>query len=216
MKRYLLSLLLVLMGCTSKNLGYMDPNCDTNAWNAGLEHPDKDIVKYKQNIFDALPLKSGDYVADVGAGTGAFEKGLSEKVGPNGKVFAIDIAPAFIPYMQNRFVKENLKNVEVVQGHTDKTTLSKNAVDLVFIVDTFHHFDQIQKMVNDFHHITKEKGYLVIVDFRTGPNARPWVNDHVKISHQEIIDHVAAGGFEFLREEKIPFIESFQLTFQKK
>lgn len=194
----------------------MDPNCDTNAWNAGLEHPDKDIVVHKQDILKALPLKSGDYVADVGAGTGAFEKGLSEKVGPDGKVFAIDIAPAFIPYMQNRFVKENLKNVEVVQGRTDKTTLPGNSVNVVFIVDTFHHFDEPQKMVKDFHHILKDKGYLVVVDFRTGPKARPWVNDHVKITRDQVIKDVTAGGFEFLQEEKILFFESYQLTFQKK
>lgn len=215
MKIYVLSLLL-FVSCTSKNMKYMDPNCDTEVWNAGLEHPEKDIVIHKQAIFNALPLKAGQSVADVGAGTGAFEKGLSEKVGPDGKVYAIEVAPAFIPYMQNRFAKENLKNVEVVRGKFDKTTLKANSVDLVFIVDTYHHFDQAKEMVADFKKILKDKGHLVIVDFRTGPQARPWVNEHVGISREEIIKQVTDGGFEFLREENIPFIESFQLTFQKK
>lgn len=194
----------------------MDPNCDTDYWNNGLEWHEKDIVIHKKEIFEALPLKPGDIVADVGAGTGAFEKGLSEKVGPNGKVFAIEIAPAFIPYMKNRFVKENLKNVEVINGKTNKTTLTKSSVNMVFVVDTYHHFDEAEKMVKDFHHILKDQGHLVIVDFKTGPQARAWVNDHVGISQEEIIKQVTEGGFELLREEKIPFIESFQLTFQKK
>lgn len=195
---------------------YMDPNCDTDYWNNGLEWHEKDIIVHKKEIFEALPLKSGDIVADVGAGTGSFEKGLSEKVGPTGKVFAVEIAPAFIPYMKNRFFKENLKNVEVINGKTNKTTLQKNSVNMIFVVDTYHHFDEATKMVKDFHHILQDKGHLVIVDFRTGRQARPWVNEHVGISREEIIKQVTDGGFEFLREEKIPFIESFQLTFQKK
>lgn len=215
MKRYALSLLLFI-SCTSKNLKYMDPNCDTEYWNTGLEWHEKDIVVHKQEIFDALPLKVGDIVADVGAGTGAFEKGLSEKVGPNGKVYAIEIAPAFIPYMKDRFVKENLKNVEVINGKTEKTSLPQNSVNMVFVVDTYHHFDEPEKMVKDFHNILRDKGHLVIVDFRTGPQARLWVNEHVGITREEIIKQVTEGGFEFLREENIPFIESFQLTFKKK
>lgn len=215
MKIYLLSLLLFI-SCTSKNLKYMDPNCDAEYWNTGLEWHEKDIVVHKQDIFQALPLKPGDIVADVGAGTGAFEKGLSEKVGANGKVYAIDIAPAFIPYMKDRFVKENLTNVEVILGKTEKTTLPANSVNLIFVVDTYHHFDKANDILHDFKKILRAEGYLVIVDFKTGPQARPWVNEHVGITREEIIKEVTAGGFEFLREEKIPFIESFQLTFKKK
>lgn len=215
MKIYLLSLLL-LVSCTSKNLKYMDPNCDTENWNTGLEWHEKDIVIHKQDIFNALPLKSGDTVADVGAGTGAFEKGLSEKVGAVGKVYAIEIAPAFIPYMKNRFVKENLKNVEVIHGKTESTTLPKDSVNMIFVVDTYHHFDNAKEILRDFKKILRDQGHLVIVDFRTGPQARAWVNEHVGISKEEIIKEVTDGGFELLREEKIPFSESFQLTFQKK
>lgn len=215
MKIYLFSLLL-FVSCTSKNLKYMDPNCDTEVWNSGLEWHEKDIVVHKKEIFAALPLKAGDIVADVGAGTGAFDKGLSEIVGPTGKVFAIEIAPAFIPYMKDRFIKENLKNVEVINGRTDKTTLPENSVNMVFVVDTYHHFDEAKKMISDFKKILRDQGHLVIVDFRTGPQARPWVNEHVGITREEIIKEVTDGGFEFIREEKIAFIESFQLTFKKK
>jgi ubiquinone/menaquinone biosynthesis C-methylase UbiE len=194
----------------------MDPNCNAEYWNSGLEWHEKDIVVHKQEIFKALPLKRDDIVADVGAGTGAFEKGLSEIVGPSGKVFAIEIAPAFIPYMKNRFAKENLKNIEVINGKEDRTTLPKDSVNMVFVVDTYHHFDEGKKMVKDFHKILRDKGHLVIVDFRTGPDARPWVNEHVGITREQIIKEVTDGGFEFIREEIIPFFESFQLTFQKK
>jgi ubiquinone/menaquinone biosynthesis C-methylase UbiE len=193
----------------------MDPNCDAEYWNSGLEWHEKDIVVHKQDIFRALPLKPGDIVADVGAGTGQFEKGLSEIVGANGKVYAIDIASAFIPYMKDRFVKENLTNVEVILGKAEKTTLPANSVNMVFVVDTYHHFDNAKDILRDFKKILRAEGHLVIVDFKTGPQARPWVNEHVGISREEIIKEVTAGGFEFLREEKIPFIESFQLTFKR-
>lgn len=218
MKNYLV-LIMLFVGCSTnsaeRNSKYLNPECNAEIWNKGFETPEKDVVFYKKDIISHLPLKAGDQVADIGAGTGQFEKLLSEKVGPLGKIFAIEVAPSFIPYMKDRFQKEGLKNVEVVKGEADKTTLKESSVNLALIVDSYHHFDHPVKMVQDIHKILKGQGHLVILDYRKGPEARPWVNEHMHLTREDIIKEVTDNGFKFLREEKIPFKETFQLTFQK-
>lgn len=212
-------LFILLTGCSTaapeRNSKYLDPDCNAEAWNKGLETPEKDVVLHKKDIISHLPLKAGDFVADIGAGTGQFEKLLSERVGPEGKIFAIEVAPAFLPFMKARFQKEGLENVEVVKGEADKTTLKESSVNLVLIVDSYHHFDYPVKMIKDSAKILKPEGHLVIVDFRRGPEARAWVNEHMHLSREDIIKEVTSNGFKFIREEKIPFKETFQLTFQK-
>lgn len=193
----------------------MDPKLDTETWNQRFETPGKDIVVFRKEIINSLPVKEGEIIADVGAGSGQFEAELSKKVGPEGKVFAVEVAPAFIPYMKKRFEKEKLTNVEVIHSNFKSTTLKDKSVNLVFVVDTYHHFDRPVIMVKDFGRILKDKGHLVIIDFRRGPGASQWVNEHMHLSREDIIKEVTANGFEFLREERIPFKESFQLTFRK-
>jgi ubiquinone/menaquinone biosynthesis C-methylase UbiE len=216
MNKIFICLLIVLASCAnnSRNSKYLDPNLNAEMWNEGLQNPEKDIVVYRKEILSHLPVKRGDSIADVGAGTGQFEKELSQLVGPVGKIYAVEVAPAFIPFMKERFLKEGLKNVQVVHGKTQSTTLEKSSVNLIVVVDTYHHFDRPESMLKDFKKILKPQGHLVIIDFRRGPNARPWVNSHMHLTREDIINEVSGHGFEFLREEEIPFKESFQLTFR--
>lgn len=198
-----------------RNAKYLDPSLNPDTWNANFENKEKDVVKYREEILHHLPVKMGETIADVGAGTGQFESHLSKLVGSQGKIYAIDIAPAFIPYMKERFKKEGLQNVEVIQGKTDSTTLSDNTAHLVLVVDTYHHFDHPKNMLRDFHHTLKTDGHLVIIDFRRGPKASAWVNEHMHLTKEDIIKEITQEGFIYLREEPIPFKESFQLTFRK-
>jgi ubiquinone/menaquinone biosynthesis C-methylase UbiE len=201
---------------SARNEKYLDPNCNAEEWNKGFEARDKDTIAHREAIMAHLPVRKGDAIADVGAGTGALERQLSALVGPAGEVYAVDVAPAFIPFMKERFRREKLVNVAVVQGKLDETTLPAESVNLVLVVDTYHHFDHPEKMLADFRKILRNGGHLVVVDFKRGPGARPWVLDHVDKTMEEFVREITANGFEFLREEKIPFWESFQLTFRKK
>jgi ubiquinone/menaquinone biosynthesis C-methylase UbiE len=118
--------------------------------------------------------------------------------------------------MKERFQKEKLSNVEVVLGQLETTTLNEKSVDVVFVVDTYHHFDHAHLMLKDFQRILKPKGYLVIVDFMKTPGAREWILNHIKKTKEEYIKEISDAGLDFIQEEKIPFKESFQLTFRKR
>ncbi len=223
----LLSIILILSACAAnhgkhqheqagtKNERYLDPKCNAEEWNKGFESMEKDTIAHMDAMLAHLPLRKGDVIADVGAGTGALERHLAALVGPKGKVFAVDVAPAFIPFMKKRFKDEGLTQVEVIQGELERTTLAPASVDVILVVDTYHHFDHPAKMLADFGQILRNGGHLVVVDFKRTPGARQWVLDHVDKSQEEFVKEITGNGFTFLREEKIPFKESFQLTFRK-
>ena len=90
-------------------------------------------------------------VADVGAGTGLFTRKFAAEVGEKGKVFAVDIAPTFLRYIEQTCQESGIKNVQTILCDQLSTRLTKNSVDLVFICDTYHHFEFPQKTLASIH-----------------------------------------------------------------
>ena len=110
---------------------------DAAEWAKSFDDPARDEWQMPARVIDALQLKSGQIVADVGAGTGYFTVRLAQSPAAP-KVYAVDIEPSMVEYLKQRAVREGLKNVVAVQAAADRTNLPE-PVDLVLIVDTYHH-----------------------------------------------------------------------------
>ncbi len=89
---------------------------------------------------DLLEITQGKAVADIGAGSGWFTVRASARVGSSGTVYAEDINPSAIDYIQQRVTRENLKNVKPILGTVDDTNLPARSVDAVLILKTYHEF----------------------------------------------------------------------------
>src|SRR5437868_8180169 len=107
-----------------------------------LERPEREREEQPTKLLDALKLKAGDVVADVGAGSGYFTFRISERVGPNGKVLAVDIQPEMLDIIRKRMKEKSITNVEPVLGTETNPKLPTNAVDVILLVDVYHEFDQ--------------------------------------------------------------------------
>src|SRR3954471_4885356 len=101
------------------------------------EQPDKAIA--------LLGLPKGATVADIGAGNGYITWRLAERVGPTGKVFAVDIQSEMLEMLRENMQRRKLKNVETVLGKYDDPKLPENALDLIILVDVYHEFSEPQK-----------------------------------------------------------------------
>ncbi len=196
------------------NKEFLSSDLDVEKWKKNFSEKDRDVVKFRSEIVNALRLKSGDTVADVGAGTGLFIPMLAKKVTKNGKVYAVDISPKFVEDLRSFSQKNNLSQVEVVLGSLYSTNLKKDSVNTILVVDTYHHFDYPEKMLSDFKDSLTPNGKLVIVDFAKTPEARPWIQNHIRLTESEYINEIEKNGFKFLRKEKINFKESFMLVFE--
>jgi SAM-dependent methyltransferase len=103
-----------------------------------FEYPDRDQKLQPNRVMDVLQLTPGKTFADIGAGSGWFTVRAARRVGNKGAVYAEDINPKAIEYIQNRAKKENLGNIRTVLGSVDDAKLPPHAIDAVLLLKVYH------------------------------------------------------------------------------
>src|SRR5947208_11912182 len=100
-----------------------------------LDRPERAKEEQPAKLLKALALKPGDVVADIGAGSGYYTFRLAERVGPGGKVLAVDIQKEMLDLIRKRAAARKLTNVEPVLGTETDPKLPAGAVDLILLGD---------------------------------------------------------------------------------
>ncbi len=173
-------------------------------WVGIFERPGREVYDRRHQIVEATGVWRGAVVADVGAGTGLFTRLFARAVGPAGKVYAVDISPAFVKNILRTARAEALANVEGIVNTQTETRLPENSTDIAFVCDTYHHFEQPRPMLASIRRALRPGGVLVIVDFeRIDGKSSVWVMEHVRASREEVIREVEAEGFRFAGEQNI-------------
>ncbi|WP_462322403.1 class I SAM-dependent methyltransferase [Halochromatium sp.] len=176
------------------NRQYLD--ADPERWKGVFEREGRELFDRRHEIIDALQLTPGDSVADVGAGTGLFTMLLAERVGRAGRVYAVDISPTFIEAIQARAAASGLDNLVPIVNSQQTVSLPANSVDLVFIADTYHHFEYPQQMLDSIRKALRPTGRLALIDFRRLPGfSSGWIMRHVRAGQGQVIDELEAAGF---------------------
>jgi ubiquinone/menaquinone biosynthesis C-methylase UbiE len=116
------------------------------------------------DMLQAMAIRPGAVVADVGAGGGFLTARLSRAVGPDGRVFAVDVSPRAIERLRSRVKQDGLANVEVVKGEADNPHLPEAVLDAAVIVNAYHEMDEHVAMLRHLRSALKPGGRLVIVE----------------------------------------------------
>jgi predicted methyltransferase len=165
---------------------------DPNKWSQQFDSAARDAWQMPDRVVQALDLKPDALVADVGAGTGYFSVRLARVV-PQGRVFAIDIEPTMLAHIAVRAEKDGLKNVTTVRG-TETSAAIPEKVDLVLIVDTYHHISERTAYMAALRSQLKPGGRVAIIDFR--PDAAEGAPKHMRLATETVVAEMAAAGFE--------------------
>jgi len=156
--------------CQEKSVrpGINDPfkDPDVKEYIGKFETESREIYAERKQIMDAFPVRPGMTVADIGAGTGLFTRMFATAVGPEGKVYAVDIAPKFIEHIEKTCKESGIKNVVGVVCTSSSVELPANSIDLAFICDTYHHFEYPHKTMASIHQALRSGGKLVVIDFQ--------------------------------------------------
>jgi cyclopropane fatty-acyl-phospholipid synthase-like methyltransferase len=160
-------------------------------WAKSFDDPARDQWQMPSRVIEALQLKPGQVVADIGAGTGYFTVRLAKSPAAP-KVYAVDIEPSMVEYIKQRAAREGLKNVVAVQAGPDRTNLPE-AVDLVLIVDTYHHIPNRVAYFTALKTHLKPGARLAIVDFRKDSPSGPPVE--FRFTPDQISKELAGAGF---------------------
>ncbi len=169
-----------------------------------LDRPEREAEEAPEQALDALGIRAGMVVADVGAGTGYMSLRMARRVGPTGKVYANDLQPEMLQKLHAKSQREKLSNVETVQGTESDPKLPPNTMDLVLLVDVYHEFSQPQAMLDRIRESLKPDGRLVLLEYRKEDPKVPIRPEH-KMSVAEVKTEVEAEGYKLDQViEKLP------------
>ena len=181
-----------------------------------FEREGRDVYDRRHEIVEALKLEPGMAVADIGAGTGLFTRLFSPIVGKEGKVYAVDIADEFVAHIVRLAKDQKQDNIVGVVCEQDSAKLPPDSVDLVFICDTYHHFEFPQKTMASIHKALKPGGQVVLIDFhRIEGVSREWILGHVRAGQEEFTKEIVDTGFKQVEEKKDLLQESYFVRFAK-
>jgi FkbM family methyltransferase len=197
--------------------GINDPfkNPDVPEYIGKFETESREIYAERKQILETCPVKPGMTVADIGAGTGLFTRMFARAVGPEGKVYAVDIAPNFIEHIEKTCKENGIKNVAGVVCTPTSVELPANSIDLAFICDTYHHFEFPHKTLASIHQALRPGGKMVVIDFeRIEGKSRDWVLNHVRAGQEVFTKEIVSNGFKPVNEKKF-LKENYFLVFEK-
>jgi ubiquinone/menaquinone biosynthesis C-methylase UbiE len=159
-----------------------------------LTRPEREAEEQPEKALDALKLKPGMVVADIGAGVGYMSLRLAKRVGPSGKVYANDLQPEMLAKLRENAAKAKLTNIVTVLGDVADPKLPPNTMDLVLLVDVYHEFSQPQQMLRKIRETLKPDGRLVLLEYRAEDPNVPIIAEH-KMTVAQVKAELEAEGF---------------------
>ena len=183
-----------------------------------LADPARDERLRPREIVEAIGLKPGESVADVGTGVGFMLPYFSHVVGDTGTVYAEDIADDFLDKAKARAHNMGLKDVKFVLGTDRDPKLPADTLEAVLVLDVYHHFDYPEAMLGHIRDSLLSDGKLVIVDFYKRPDAMPGgrAMEHIRLDMDDVIKEVEENGFRLSSKQEWVRKEAYMAIFVKK
>ena len=154
------------------------------------------------HIFDALGIKAGSTVCEMGAGDGELSLAAAKIVGPHGRIYASELGDNRLKALRDRIAASNLTHITVVAGDAGKTNFPDGACDALFMRNVYHHFADPPAMNASIALALKAGGRLAVVDFTPPPgNEAACPADRGKdgmhgITAETLARELTAAGFE--------------------
>ena len=159
----------------------------------------RDTWQRPVKVAEALGIHSGSAVADIGAGGGYFTFRLAARVGAKGMVYAQDLEDKELAQIRDRSAKEKLTQIQTIHGTQDDPNLPESSLDAVLIVDAFHEFAHVDRMMAGIFRAMKPGGRLVVLDRSAPLGLKPadYMERHF-LPQEILIDQVTRGGLRLV------------------
>ncbi len=181
------------LGSAEESTGVLKPENANEARLNNLQPPSQ--------VLDAIGLQAGMTVAEIGAGHGRYAVQLAVRVGPHGRVFAEDIDTDALDHLRRRCLRWGLENVTVIHGDVNDPKLPPGQLDLIWVVSSYHHFDDPVALLRQARSALKADGRLAIGEWCSISE----VGRHGTTS-ENIIKQMEAAGYVLDRID--PFLKS--------
>ena len=170
-----------------------------------LTRESRDLEEDCAMLLEALHVKPGMTVCDMGCGNGFYTLQLARLVGRDGKVLAVDIQPEMLHLLSERAKAEGIDNIELIQGSPIDPKLAPASVDLMLIVDVYHEFSHPEQMLRAIRQSLKPEGRVALAEFRLEDPNVPIKLLH-KMSKKQILKEFRGNGFKLVEQfDKLPW-----------
>lgn len=211
--------LTMLLGCAVARHGHHDATArhsfdDVEYWRKIFDDPKRDAWQKPDDVVAAFQIAPGMRVADLGAGTGYFTSRLARAVGPQGAVFAVEVEPNLVTHLRQRAEAEGLDNVIPILGSLSNPRLPRRGVDLIAIIDTYHHIDDRLSYLRTLRAMLAPGGRVAIVDWREGKLPEGPPPDH-KLAHDLVVSEFDQSGYRLIDEPNLlpyQYVLVFEVT----
>ncbi len=153
-----------------------------------------------EEIVEQLFIKPGETIADLGSGTGSFSTLLARKTGKKGLVYAVDIEPEMVEYLEKRASKEGLDNIRSILGKPNDPLLPPASADLVLMFNIYPAIDNRVQYLARAKEILKKNGRLALISYTMAetPDGRPPM--HRRISRDVAVQEAVKAGLKLYAE----------------
>ena len=167
-----------------------------------LDRPERDQDQKPAQVVEALALKAGLYVADLGAGSGYFTRRFVEAVGDTGKVYVIDIEPEALKYVEESLIHTHRPfEAEFILARPDNPKIPLESVNLIFVCNTYHHLAGRTDYFRNVKSSLKPGGRIAIIDFyhdeRSGELGFP--KRHL-VPQEKVVEEMTEAGYRLAKE----------------
>jgi len=186
-----------------------------------LTDPGREERQKPRDIVDAMDLKPGATVADIGTGPGFMLPYLSHAVGDTGKVIGEDIQSDFLDKAKLKVQLSRLSNVQLVLGTDRDPKLPADTLEGVLALDVYHHFDYPEAMLQHIRDSLLSDGKLVIVEYYKRVGAMPGDDPdlplrHIRLDQDDLIKEVEANGFRLISRRDLAPKSQYIVIFEKR
>ena len=176
-----------------------------------LERAERVDEEQPERVLDAMGLRAGDVVADVGCGSGYYARRIARRVQPGGRVYCEDIQPEMLDIMRARADDEGVTGIEPVLGTPTDPRLPADAIDWVVIADVYHEMSEPEPMLAGIRDALAPGGRVALLEYRVEDGS----GDNIKADHtmsvRQVLAEWRAAGFELV--ELHDFLPSQHLFF---
>jgi ubiquinone/menaquinone biosynthesis C-methylase UbiE len=168
-----------------------------------LEDPDRNHLFPIDRILTLSGIKPKMTVADIGVGTGYFAIPIAKVIAP-ATLFAVDVSSEMLDYFRNKLSQPGMpKNIQLVTGAAEGTTLDSASCDIVFLSAVWHEVDDEAQTLAEFARILKPHGRVSIVDWSPNGTRPPGPPMEHRVPIEKVGETLTAKGWNVISSNSL-------------
>lgn len=169
-----------------------------------LDSPSRDEYQKPVQVVEALGLKPGMAVVDLGSGSGYFTRRFAEALGATGTVYAVDVEREMLAYVERSLPPATARaTVELILANPEQPGLPPASADLIFLCNVYHHLEERPAYFTRLASALKPGGRVAVIDFyhdeRAGNVGFP--RRHL-VARDTVIEEMTKAGYRLAREHR--------------